>query len=104
MTPFAKSTTLKLSSDWPDPGFEGGFPPDERQISKAGFSAQWSVPFLRRGLPAQGKAHELGSLLGKDKLMSVQFVSTDNPYRTVNRTLKLCGAVYWSRFSGLFSF
>ena len=88
VTPFAKSTTLKLSSDWPDPGFEGGFPPDERQISKAGFSAQWSVPFLRRGLRAQGKAHELGSLLGKDKLMSVQFVSTDNPYRTVNRTLK----------------
>ena len=88
VTPFARSTTVMLASDWADPGFEGGFPPDTREISKDGFSAQWSVPFLRRDIRAHGKAHELGGLLSADKRITVQFVSTGNPYQTVNRALK----------------
>ncbi len=88
VTPFAKSTTVKLASNWVDPGFEGGFPPDAREINKDGFSADWSVPYLRRGIRASGKAHELGGLLSTEKRMTVQFVSTDNPYQTINRALK----------------
>lgn len=88
VTPFAQSTTVKLSSDWPDPGFEGGFPPDWREINASGFSAEWNVPYLRRGIRAHGKAHSLTSLTGQDKVMTVQLVSTDNPYQTVNRALK----------------
>lgn len=88
VTPFAQSTTVALSSDWADPGFEGGFPPDSREISESGFSAEWSVPYLRRGIRAHGKAHRLTALTGADKIMTVQFVATDNPYQTVNRALK----------------
>lgn len=88
VTPFAQSTTVGLSSDWADPGFEGGFPPDSREISDNGFSAEWTVPYLRRGIRAHGKAHRLAALTGPDKVMTVQFVSTDNPYQTVNRALK----------------
>jgi len=88
VTPFAQSTTVSLTSDWPDPGFEGGFPPDSREIMESGFSAEWTVPYLRRGIRAHGKAHRLAALTGPEKIMTVQFVSTDNPYQTVNRALK----------------
>ncbi len=88
VAPFAQSTTVNISADWADPGFEGGFPPDDRDITKTGFSANWSVPYLRRGIRGQGKAHNLTALTGSDKIMTVQFVSTDNPYQTVNRALK----------------
>ncbi len=88
VTPFAQSTAVSLASDWADPGFEGGFPPDSREITETGFSAEWTVPYLRRGIRAHGKAHRLAALTGPDKIMTVQFVSTDNPYQTVNRALK----------------
>lgn len=88
VTPFAQSTTVTMSADWADPGFEGGFPPDGREISDTGFSADWSVPYLRRGIRAHGKAHHLLALAGDQKLMTVQFVSQNNPYQTVNRALK----------------
>jgi len=88
VTPFAQSTTVNLSSDWADPGFEGGFPPSDREINASGFSAEWTVPYLRRGIRAQGKAHHLAALTGPDKIMTVHFVATDNPYQTVNRALK----------------
>lgn len=102
VTPFAQSTTLKMGADWADPGFEGGFPPDEREVNKDGFTANWSVPYLRRGIGAQGKAHLLSSLTESDKIMTVQLVSTDNPYQTVNRALKYAvmfiGLVFISYF------
>lgn len=88
ITPFAQSTHLKIGADWADPGFEGGFPPDDRTITNSGFTAGWSVPYLRRGIRAHGKAHTLSALTASNKLMTVQFVSTDNPYQTVNRALK----------------
>ncbi len=88
ISPFAQSTQVRLSSDWADPGFSGGFPPQDRDISAAGFNASWSVPYLRRGIRAHGKSHNLISLTSDSKLMTVQFVSTNNPYQTVNRALK----------------
>ena len=102
VTPFAQSTDLLMSADWGDPGFEGGFPPSEREIMEKGFSAEWSVPYLRRGIRAHGKAHQLPALSGSEKLMIVQFVSTDDPYQTVNRALKYAvlfiGMVFLSYF------
>jgi len=102
LTPFAQSTMVTLSSNWADPGFEGGFPPDNREVTADGFSAEWTVPYLRRGIRAHGKAHRLPALTGGDKVMTVQFVSMDNPYQTVNRALKYAvmfiGLVFISYF------
>ena len=77
-----------MAADWADPGFQGGFPPRQRDISDNGFTASWSVPYLRRGIRAHGRAHTLAALTAPSKLMTVQFVSLDNPYQTVNRALK----------------
>ena len=88
ITPFAQSTNVSMGADWADPGFQGGFPPQQREISEAGFSAKWSVPYLRRGIRAHGRAHTLSTLTAADKMMTVKLVSLDNPYQTVNRALK----------------
>lgn len=100
--PFAKSTTLSVSSDWPHPGFEGRFPPSERTITETGFNAQWQVPFLRRGFPASGPASQMSGLFHGGADMGVTFVAPLNPYQTVNRALKYAilfiGLVFLSYF------
>lgn len=89
VVPYAKSTTLRISSDWAHPGFEGRFPPGAREISDDGFSADWSVPYLRRGMLAEGRANDMSGLMhGGIGQMQVHFVSPLNPYQTVNRALK----------------
>jgi inner membrane protein len=87
--PYAKSTRLRVSSDWPHPGFAGRFPPGDRDISDEGFTADWSVPYLRRGLAGEGRAMDMNGLVhGNMGQMEVNFVSPLNPYQTVNRALK----------------
>lgn len=89
IVPFAKSTTIGMSSDWPHPGFEGRFPPSSRDITDTGFSADWSVPYLRRGMTSEGRAELMGGLFhGGIGHIQVNFVSPLNPYQTVNRALK----------------
>ena len=85
--PFAKSTQVNLSSNWPDPGFQGEFTPTEREISEDGFTANWSMPYLSRGIRGQGRAEDVLRGLTSN-MVRVKFVSTDNPYQTVNRALK----------------
>lgn len=85
--PFAKSTNVSLVSNWPDPGFKGEFTPTEREISGDGFSANWSMPYLSRGIRGQGRAEDVLRGLTSN-MVRVKFVSTDNPYQTVNRALK----------------
>jgi inner membrane protein len=87
--PYAKSTRLQVSSDWPHPGFTGRFAPGKREISADGFKADWSVPYLRRGIAAEGRATDMDALTrGDPGPMQVNFVSPLNPYQTVNRALK----------------
>ena len=85
--PFAKSTQVSLASNWPDPGFQGEFTPTEREITDAGFSANWSMPYLSRGIRGQGRAEDVLRGLTSN-MVRVKFVNTDNPYQTVNRALK----------------
>ncbi len=51
--PYADTTRVEITSDWPDPGFFGHYLPDTRQISDEGFSAQWTISGLGREVPSQ---------------------------------------------------
>jgi len=64
------------------------YPPIKRDISEGGFSAAWSVPFLARGMAAQGDARDLNLGQLSQKAMSVKLVNPVNPYQNVNRSLK----------------
>lgn len=85
--PFAKSTDVQMRSNWADPGFKGEFTPSTRTITETGFTADWAMPYLSRGIRGQGKSSDV--LHGIDQnAVRVKFVNTDNPYQTVNRALK----------------
>jgi inner membrane protein len=83
---FAKSTTFSAKGDWPDPSFDGGFLPAARTVNGDGFTANWSVPFIARGVPAAGSAETI-SRLGQTEL-GVSFIEPANPYQSVSRSLK----------------
>ena len=95
--PYAKTSTVVIKGDWRHPSFDGGFLPVERRVAGAaegspegdgasGFSARWSVPFVARGVPAEGDASAISSL-GPGEV-AVSFVEPANPYQSVQRSLK----------------
>ncbi len=49
--PLGKTTTVNLSSSWPDPGFTGAFLPEESKIDQDGFRARWLITHLNRNYP-----------------------------------------------------
>ncbi len=97
---FGKTTHVSAQGDWPSPGFDGGFLPIEHTITKSGFTAEWSVPFIARGIPAEGPAETLTGLEASD--LGITFVEVADPYQSVNRSLKylplFMGLVFLSYF------
>ena len=51
--PLGKSTHVNLNSSWKNPSFGGAFLPDNREISKDGFTANWNVLHQNRSYPQQ---------------------------------------------------
>ncbi|WP_172448644.1 cell envelope integrity protein CreD [Caulobacter mirabilis] len=86
--PFAKATQVSISGDWPAPSFDGGFLPTTHVSKDGRFTANWSVPFMARGMADQGPsgAVSIGELGQKD--LGVSFLRTNNPYQNVIRALK----------------
>ena len=81
---YGKTTHLEESGDWRSPGFDGGFLPVSRTVTRDGFKAEWSVPFIARGVRAEGT-----SISGLDATaLGVSFVEVADPYQSVNRSLK----------------
>jgi inner membrane protein len=97
---FGKTTRFSAQGDWPNPGFDGGFLPVEHNITKSGFTAEWSVPFIARGVRAEGPAETITGLEGCD--LGISFVEVADPYQSVNRSLKylplFMGLVFLSYF------
>jgi inner membrane protein len=97
---YGKTTHLAMQGDWPSPGFDGGFLPVNRTISANGFNAEWSVPFIARGVRAEGQAD---SITGLDATaLGVSFIEVADPYQSVNRSLKyvvlFLGLIFLSYF------
>ncbi|KAA3646953.1 MAG: cell envelope integrity protein CreD [Bacteroidetes bacterium] len=49
--PLGSNTIVNLNSTWDSPSFNGKFLPDNRAISKEGFTADWKVLELNRNFP-----------------------------------------------------
>jgi len=83
---YGKTTRLSARGDWPSPGFDGGFLPVARTVSKNGFTADWSVPFMARGVRAEGSGNLISSL--GDTALGISFIEVADPYQSVSRSLK----------------
>ena len=86
--PFAKSTTTRIAGDWGAPSFDGGFPPETRQLGQDAFSAAWSVPFIARGLSDHAASDVLSLQQLGPKDLGVSLVPATNPYQMLTRSLK----------------
>jgi inner membrane protein len=83
---YGKTTQLTVEGDWPNPSFDGGFLPVTRTVTRQGFSGEWSVPFIARGVRAEGRGNAITGL--QATAMGVSFVELADPYQSVNRSLK----------------
>jgi inner membrane protein len=97
---YGKTTHLAMQGDWPSPGFDGGFLPVTRTLNANGFLAEWTVPFIARGVAAEG---QVGAIRALDaSALGVSFVEVADPYQSVNRSLKylplFLGLVFLSYF------
>ncbi|MGC2110888.1 MAG: cell envelope integrity protein CreD [Candidatus Korobacteraceae bacterium] len=97
---FGKTTTVSVDGDWQHPSFNGGYLPVTQNLTDRGFTANWSVPFIARGVPAEGNSEVL-TRLGRTA-MGVSFVEVADPYQSVTRSLKYAllfiGLVFLSYF------
>ena len=91
---YGKTTHLTAQGDWPSPGFDGGFLPVTRTVSSNGFTAEWSVPFIARGVRAEGQSDTISGL--DASALGISFVEVADPYQSVSRSLK-----YAALFLGL---
>jgi inner membrane protein len=98
--PYGKTSHVVMEGDWPNPSFDGGFLPTRRSVSSQGFTAEWLVPFIARGVRAVGTVDVLSPLEAAN--MGVSFVEVADPYQSVNRALKyiplFVGLVFLSYF------
>ena len=53
--PIGKTTTMKMTSNWPDPSFIGNYLPNDetKEITKDGFKANWKVLHINRAFSQQ---------------------------------------------------
>lgn len=51
--PMGKLTQVAIASNWANPSFQGGWLPEQPEITKSGFKAKWQIPFLGRNFPQQ---------------------------------------------------
>jgi len=97
---FGKSTQVSLQGDWPNPSFDGGFLPVGRSITPSGFKAEWNVPFIARGVRAEGTSDGITGL--EATALGVSFIEVADPYQSVTRSLKFIllfnGLIFLSYF------
>ena len=56
--PMGNTTTIKMSSDWPDPSFIGTFLPQTHTIKNDGFTASWESTYISRPYPDKWRVGE----------------------------------------------
>jgi inner membrane protein len=88
VSPLGRRTTASIRSDWNSPSFFGAFLPNDRKITKDGFTASWTVPYLARGF-GQGFTASSGAM---DTLLTAafgtRFYQPVDYYQLVARSLK----------------
>lgn len=94
-TPVGKVTDINLSSEWPNPSFNGAFLPDGREVTEKGFKANWNVLHLNRNYPQiwVNNTHSINnSAFGIDLLLPVD--SYQKSYRSIQYAILFIGFTF----------
>ncbi len=89
ISPAGRSSTIRITSDWPDPSFQGNWLPKRHKVTEEGFSAEWEIPFLGRNFPT-------GWLVGRgpseavlqNSTVGVKLLNSLDTYGRVTRSTK----------------
>jgi inner membrane protein len=100
--PVARQTTVRLSSDWPDPSFIGAFLPTDRAIDAAMFSAKWQVPHLARSVPQAWSLDDQGLPRMSAYAFGVRFIVPVDFYQIVARAAKYAMMFLATAFMAVF--
>jgi inner membrane protein len=87
--PVGASTQASMESDWPHPSFSGGFLPDERSVTDAGFRATWQLSRYATGVDDAIRQHGVrgtGGFAGPD--FGVRFIRPVDVYQQSERAVK----------------
>lgn len=109
VAPLGLQTKVILDSTWPDPNFQGAFPPEPRTISKEGFNATWNVAYYGRGYPqswlsgSEGEREVDGAVIRKSGF-GVDLYTPVDSYRLVERAVKYGILFIVMIFTGFFLF
>jgi inner membrane protein len=82
--PVGKVTDVNITSNWPNPGFDGAFLPDSREISKTGFKANWKILNLNRNYPQSW----VGSKSIEESSFGINLLLPVDGYTKTNRSVK----------------
>jgi len=94
-TPVGKVTDITLSSEWPNPSFNGSFLPDSRNVSDTGFKANWNVLHLNRNYPQIWTSNRYSisdSSFGIDLLLPVD--KYQKSYRSIHYAILFIGFTF----------
>ncbi len=83
--PLGEETTVHLESDWSSPSFNGSFIPDNRTVSKDGFSCDWKVLYFNRNFPQKWLNNEQ-KVISSD--FGVELLLKADHYKKNTRTAK----------------
>jgi inner membrane protein len=91
LSPFAEETTAQLTSNSPNPSFQGSWLPTDRSVSaQDGFDATWKVSYLGRNFPQSwivGIADEKRPAIEASRF-GVQLTEPVDTYRMAERSVK----------------
>jgi inner membrane protein len=91
LSPFAEETTVQLTSNSPNPSFQGSWLPTDRSVSaQDGFDATWKVSYLGRNFPQSwitGSAGEQRQAIEMSRF-GVELTEPVDTYRMAERSVK----------------
>jgi inner membrane protein len=101
--PFGETTQVNLTSNWPDPSFQGSWLPSENTVNAKGFKAVWDIPSLGRNYPQfWNSENPVGAEIVRASIFGVDLISPVDNYRMAERSIKynflfliLTFAVFW---------
>ena len=97
--PVGKESTVRLTSSWSAPSFDGAFLPHERTIEEDGFTASWRVLNLNRSFPQAWRDETSG--LGASAFGVTLLIPVDH-YRKSSRAAKYAILVITLTFLAFF--
>ncbi|MEC9465933.1 MAG: cell envelope integrity protein CreD [Myxococcota bacterium] len=89
VAPIGSQTEFSLTSNWPDPSFQGKWlPRDKVTPTSTGFDAHWSVNLLGRNYPHKWAGQSTHEQSMSESLLQVTFLPPVDQYRMAFRSVK----------------